>query len=199
VYLEERWATAPVTVELTTSGDVCWFDDVRWRCQAEPRAVFGKEGRLASSSSTHEGTWVNIDNRLGYAVLGVDRFQLHSAPGRPRIWRGDGTMYDTLRLEFFHVALAAQNPAPASFGAGQRISRFAMVSCPNQTKEETAGLAEQMNRVGWQVAEEGALALAVGRYLVYANFSPETKLVPDGRESVSLAAKTSGWVTRRGF
>ena len=108
-------------------------------------------------------------------------------------------MYDTLRLEFVHVAPAAEKPVPASFGAGQWIDRFAMVSCPNQTKEETAALAQRMGRVGWQVAEEGALALAVGRYLVYSNFSAETKLVPDGKESVPLAPKTSGWVTRCGF
>jgi hypothetical protein len=108
-------------------------------------------------------------------------------------------MYDTLRLEFVHVAPTAEKSAPASFDAGECIDRFAVVSCPNQTKEETAALAQRIGRVGWQVAEQGVLALAVGRYLVYSNCSGETKLLPDGKESVPLAPRTSGWAIRRGF
>jgi len=200
VYLEERRAAAPVTVERATSGDVCFFDDVRWRCQAEPRALFAERGRLEPHRrAIHEGGWVNVDNRLGCAVLGADRFRSYAVPGRPGIWRGEGTMYDTLRLEFVHVAPDAEAPGPASFDAGRCLGRFAMVSCPNQPKEETAALAQRMGRAGWRLAEEGALAIALDRYLVYSNSSPETKRVPDGRESVPLAPETCGWVIRPGF
>ena len=108
-------------------------------------------------------------------------------------------MYDTLRLQFVHVSPAAGESALASFDGGQRIDRFAMVSCPNQTKEETAALAQRMARAGWELAEEGALAIVLDGYLVYSNSSSQTKRVPAGQESVSLPPKTSGWVPRPGF
>jgi len=197
VYLEERRAAAKVAVELATSGNVTFFDDSRWVYQAKPRALFGKQGRLGSTAGTlHEGNWVNVDNRLGYAVLGADRFRLSAVPGRPCIWRGDGTMYDTVRLEFVHVGPASGKAAHVSFDASDCVDRFAVVSCPNQTKEETAALADRMGRIGWQRAEDGVLALALDEYLVYCNASSETRSVREGDETVPLAAKTSGWVTR---
>ena len=105
-------------------------------------------------------------------------------------------MYHTCRLEFVHVAPAAGKTVPASFDGGELINRFGMVSCPNQTKEATAALAHRMGRTGWQIADDGVLALMLDRYLVYSNFSSETESVFDGKETTPLAPKTSGWVTR---
>ncbi|MFH1923134.1 MAG: hypothetical protein ABIP48_25000, partial [Planctomycetota bacterium] len=134
--------------------------------------------------------------RLGYAVLGSDRFRLFAVPGRPCIWRGDGTMYHTCRLEFVHAPPAAGETVADSSDDREWVHHFAVVSCPNQTRGETAALAHRMGGAGWHVAEDGALALVLDRYLVYANFSSEAKSVSEGNQSVPLAPKTSGWVTR---
>ena len=198
VYLEERRAKANVAIELATSGNVTVFDDSRWVYQERPRAFFGNQGRVKPEAGTlHQGNWVNIDDRLGYAVLGTNRFRLFAVPGRPCIWRGDGTMYHTCRVEFVHVApAAAGETVPVSFDAGELINRFAVVSCPDQTKEKTAALSRRIGRAGWQVAKDGVLALTLDRYLVYSNFSRQAESVLDGKKTVSLAPKTSGWATR---
>ncbi|NQT15610.1 MAG: hypothetical protein HQ582_22830 [Planctomycetes bacterium] len=198
VYLEERRAAADVAIELATSGDVTFFDDPRWVYQARPRAFFGEQGSLKPDRDRfNEGTWVNVDDRLGYAVVESGRFRLVAAPGRPCIWRGDGTMYNTCRVEFVHVAPPpAGKTALVSFRAGDLINRFGIVSCPNQSRQETAALGRRLGRAGWHVAKDGVLALVLDRYLVYANFSPRAESVLDGREAVTLPAKTTGWVTR---
>ena len=105
-------------------------------------------------------------------------------------------MYHTCRLEFVPLAPAAGKTVPASFDKGERINRFAMVSCPGQTDEETAALARRMAQAGWQTAEDGVLALMLDRHLVYSNFSSQTKSVFDGRQAMRLEPKTSGWVAR---
>jgi hypothetical protein len=197
VYLEQRRAAAHVCLESATSGKITFFDDARWVYQPKPRAFFGKQGSLKpETGALHEGNWINVGDRLGYAVLGPGRFRLFAVPGRPCIYRGDGTMYHTCRLEFVHVAPAAGKTVAPSFDAGEWISRFGMVTAPGQTKEETATLARRMNRAGWQIAEDGVLGLMMDRYLVYSNFSSEAKSVLDGKETIPLAAKTSGWVVR---
>lgn len=198
VYLEERRATADVAIELATSGDVTLFDDTRWVRQTRPRAFFGEQGSLKpEDDALHEGNWVNVDDRLGYAVLDSGRFRLIAAPGRPCIWRGDGTMYDTCRLDFVQVAPPrVGKPASVAFDAGELVNRFAVVSCPSQRREETASLGRRLGAAGWHVAKDGVLALALDRYLVYANFSPRAESVLDGEETVSLPAETTGWLTR---
>ena len=197
VYLEERRAKAEVAIELATSGNVTIFDDPRWVYQERPRAFFGDRGPVEPETGTlHQGNWVNIDDRLGYAVLDTKRFRLFTVPGRPCIWRGKGTMHHTCRVEFVHVApAAAGETVPVLFDAGELINRFAIVTCPNQTKEETAALSHRLLRAGWQVAKDGVLALTLDRYLVYSNFSHRAESVLDGGEAVSLEPETSGWVT----
>ncbi len=198
VYLEERRAKAKVAIELATSGNITFFDDPRWVYQKRARALIGKQGTLTPEISTlQEGNWVNVDDRLAYAVVGSHGFHLFAVPGRPCIWRKDGTMYNTCRLEFVRVARAAGKPTPVSFDAGEGISRFGMLSCLGQTSVETAALAGRMVTAGWQTTEDEVLALMLDRYWVYANFSSETKAAFDGCQTRRLAPKTSGWVARR--
>ncbi len=103
-------------------------------------------------------------------------------------------MYHTCRLEFVLVGPpAAGKTASVSFHAGELINRFAIVSCPNQPKQETASLGRRLGRAGWHVAKDGVLALVLDRYLVYANFSPQAESALDGQEAVSLPAETAGW------
>jgi hypothetical protein len=197
VYLEQRRAARNVKIEVATSGNVTLFDDPRWVYQPTPRAFFGVQGTLKPETGTlDEGNWVNVDDRLGYAVLGSDRFRLFAVPGRPCIWRGDGTMYHTCRMEFAPLAPAAEKTVPAAFDEGDVINRFGMVSCPNQAREETAALARRIGRAGWHVAEDGVLALMLDPYVVYLNCSSQTKSLPDNGQTHVLAPKTSGWVTR---
>ncbi len=197
VYLEERFAASRVTIDLATHGNITFFDDPRWVFQAKPRTFFGEQGSLKPEADTlSNGNWLNIDDRMGYAVLGSNRFRLFAVPGRPCIWRGNGTMYRTCRLEFLGAAPAAAKNTAISFDAGKRISRFALVTCPNQKKEETAALAHGIDTAGWHTAEDGVLALKLEKCLVYSNFSSETKSVFDGKKTMSLAPKTSGWLQR---
>jgi hypothetical protein len=197
VYLEERRALERVTIDQATSGNVTFFDDPRWIYQANPRTFFGEQGNVKPETGTLcEGNWVNVDDRMGYAVLGKNRFRLFAVSGRPCIWRGDGTMYHTSRLEFVQAALGAEKTIPVLSDESEAVNRFGIVSCPNQTKEETAVLARRIDTAGWHIAEDGVLALVLDKYLVYSNFSSEPKSVLDGRKVIPLAPKTSGWVTR---
>jgi hypothetical protein len=198
VYFEERRAEANVAIEAACSGSLTFFDDTRWVYQPHPRVFFGEQGRSEPHPSRrHGGNWINVDNRLGCAVLGADRFRLFAAAGRPNIWRGSGTMYDTCGLEFVCVGEAVGNRAPVAFKAGQLINRFGMVSCPGQKKEATAALARRIVAEGWRAAAEGVLALDLDRYFVYANFSSEPRSLNDGRRKRQLAPGASGWSTRR--
>jgi len=197
VYFEERRAEEKVTIDPATSGNVTFFDDPRWIYQANPRTFFVEQGNLKPETGTlFEGNWVNIDDRSGYVVLGSNGFCLFAMPGRPCIWRGNGTMYHTCRIEFVSAARAATKTAPVLFEGGEQINRFGMVSCPNQTKEETAALARRIDAAGWHMAEDGVLAMMLDKYLVYANFSSKPKSLFNGRETIPLAPETSGWVLR---
>jgi hypothetical protein len=174
VYLEERTAVGKVEISLATSGNVVIFDDPRWVYQSGPRKFFGKLGELSPAATPHEGSWLNVDDRLGYVSLGATRVRLEKRPGRPAIFRGSNTMYDTCRLEFLHVAPEVGLPS-AEFRDGERIGAFVLVSCPNQTAKETAAVAERIDELGWQVNQPGLLAAKVDGYLVYANFSLQTE------------------------
>ncbi len=195
VYLEERHAKENVVVELATSGNITFFDDPRWVYQSKPRTFLAEQGTLEPEAGpVPNGSWINIDDRLGYAVLGSNQFRLFAVPGRPCIWRGNGTMYHTCRLEFVGVAPATTKTTAVSFEAGDRISRFAMVTCPNQEKDETAALARSIDAAGWQIAEDGLAAMMLDKYLIYSNFSSDTKSLLDGKKIMSLPPKTAGWL-----
>lgn len=197
VYLEERRAKEEVVVELATSGNITFFDDPRWVYQAKPRTFSAEQGSLKPKNGMLcKGNWINIDDRLGYAVLDSNQFRLFAVLGRPCIWRGNGTMYHTCRLEFVSVTPTATKATAVSFNAGERISRFAMVTCCSQKKEETAALAGSIDTAGWHIVEGGVLAIVLDKYLVYSNSSSTTKLMSDGNRTVLLAPKTSGWFPR---
>ena len=106
-------------------------------------------------------------------------------------------MYDTCRLRFVHVAdPPAGKTASVSFHAGELVSRFGIVTCPNQSRQETAALGRRLGQTGWHVAKDDVLALVLDRYLVYANFSPRAESVLDGGETVTLPPETAGWAVR---
>ena len=172
IYLEERTALADVAIARAYSGTVTLFDDLRWPLQTEPRRYRGEIGELAPSpSALHTGSWLNIDDRLGYAVLGADGFHLCRVAGKPAIWRGDSTMYDTCRLRFDPVPGARE---AAAYEADERISRFVMVSCPNQTAEQTANLDADIRNRGWLDAGVDGLAVRVPPFTVRADFATGT-------------------------
>lgn len=187
VYLQERRGSPNLALERAASGTVTLFDDTRWVYQDRRRTFFAELGRVTlESNRLNQGNWINVDNRLGYAVLGSSQFRVYRVPGRPCIYRKDGTMYDTCRLEFV-------TPRP---GGEPWTDRFAMLTCPNQTKAKTAALAQQISQTGWQTERQGVLAIALNDLLVYANFSPRGESLVDGGSTVTLPAQTSGWVSR---
>ena len=94
------------------------------------------------------------------------------------------------------MAPGAAKVPDVSFDAGDRISRFAMVTCPNQKKEQTAAVARSIETAGWHIAEDGVLAMMLDKYLVYSNFSSEAKSMFDGNKTMPLAPKASGWLPR---
>ncbi|MFH1918916.1 MAG: hypothetical protein ABIP48_03375, partial [Planctomycetota bacterium] len=60
-------------IESATSGNVTLFDDPRWVYQKSPRKFYGEEGSVKpETGALHQGSWINVDDRLGYAVLGSD-------------------------------------------------------------------------------------------------------------------------------
>ena len=192
VYLEERVALEDVVLARAVSGNIALFDDTRWPFQDGPRAYHGASGRLRpDGTNTMVGNWLNIDDRMGCIVLGSDRFRLYRREGKPCIWRNDGTMYDTCRLEFLP---SESECGPVLFRSGAHISSFGMVSCPNQTRQATAATAATLRETGWLLDAEGALAFEVPRFLVYANFSAENRSAPTGPGRQTLPPNRSGWV-----
>ena len=187
VYLQQRHGPPNVTLEPPTSGNVTLFDDTGWVYQDRPRAFFAQPGRVTpETNKLNQGNWINVDDRLGYAVLGSSQFRLYRIPGQPCIYRKSGTMYDTCRLEFV-------NPQPDD---GPWADSFAVVTCPNQTRTETAALAERIRQSGWHADREGFLTIALENFLVYANFSPQNQSIADGDHQIPIPAKTSGWVKK---
>lgn len=195
VYLEQRQATREVAVALATSGNVAIYDDPQLLYQKGPRVFHGEEGELdASAPRIRQGNWLNVDDRMGYVALTNSLLRLGKQKGRPCIWRGTGTMYDTCRLEFVHVAEDAEGAqGSAKFEAGARIGTFAMVTCPCKTGDETAALAAEIKKHGWHMDQPGALALMLSPYLVYANFSEQNVAVSCGSDLVKIDAKSCGW------
>ena len=191
VYFEERRAADGVTVASATSGNVAFFDDLRWPHQSKARTFYGEGGPLAlDASSSHTGNWVNVDDRMGYVVLGCYRFRLSLQKGRACIRRGSDTMYDTCRLSF-----TAELPDRA-FEPGERLCAFAMASCPNQTAKQTKALAARVQQDGWVLSAARAFALKADPYMIYANFGAEPKRAYCDGEAFELPASSCGWLVR---
>ena len=191
VYVEERRAAEPVTVASATSGNVAFFDDRRWPHQSEARTFYGEGGPLAlDASSSHTGNWVNVDDRMGYVVLGCYRFRLSRQKGRPCIWRGSDTMYDTCRLSFIAEL------SDRAFEPGERLSAFAMVSCPNQSAEQTEALPTRVQHDGWVLNSARAFALRVDPYMIYANFGAAPKRAYCDGDAFELPASSCGWLAQ---
>jgi len=172
VYLERRVAEQDVTILSSESGTVWLYDDLRWPFQKLPRVFRAGAGLLCpASGQAYSGHWLNVDDRMGYVVLGADAFTLTR--------RTDD--YHTWRLAFSQVPAAA---TPQRRAAGQEIGRFALVSCPWQTADETLGLAGAIAARGWEADQDGILAIAVGTHLVRAD-------VAEGRVAVVASGTAS--------
>jgi hypothetical protein len=195
VYLEERRALTDVTISAANSGTIAFFDDVRWPYQAQPREYTGAEGVLnAASAATSKGDWINIDGRMGFAALGTSGMSLTRREGKPCIWRGEDTMYHTCRLQFVP---AMDCELPATFSAGQRVSVFALVSCPNQDAAATEALAAELAQAGWVCDMEGILAFVVGDQLMYFNVTEAMRRVAAAGERIELQPQSAGWMPLR--
>ena len=101
---------------------------------------------------------------MGYAALGLEAFGLVKSTDH----------YHTWRLAFRHPATAAD---PHHFDAGQPISSFALLSCPDQDRRTTQSTAHSLC---WHVERNGILSLVVGPYLISANFGKPSALCPAG-------------------
>ena len=99
-------------------------------------------------------------------------------------------MYDTYRLEFPAVRPDSEN---VKFGAGSLVSSFAMVSGPNQTRDQTQALAMVVEEAGWDLDSADAMAIRLDRHLVYANFAAEARTADADGEAISLPARTALW------
>lgn len=192
VYLERRAAVEDVTIACGTCGDITVCDDTQWVFQDGPRAYFGAPGRLdPEQEGPHCGNWLNIDNRMGCIAMGADQFLLARCKGRPCIWRGDGTMYDICRIGFLPDVFEREE---LSFGSGEQISNFAMVSCPNQTSQETAALASALQENGISIGPDGLFVIELPQFTVWANLSGAPQTLEARTGSVELPPFRSGWL-----
>ena len=99
-------------------------------------------------------------------------------------------MYDTCRLEFPVVRPDSEN---VKFEAGSPISSFAMVSGPNQTRDQTQTLAQVIEEAGWGLDSADAMALRLDGHLVYANFAAEARTADADGETINLPGRTALW------
>lgn len=189
VYLEQRTARADVVLDCVTSGTVVLFDDLRWPSQASRRIIASESGRRpCDRESVARSTWVNVDDRLGWVTLGCSTLRVAPVPGKPGIWRGTDTMYDTCGLGFEESGIGRE------FRTGDMINVFGMVTCPEQTSAETAASAAATAARGWRHSDRGVLALEVAPCVVHANFTDRPQRFVVGGEQVVLAPFTAGWV-----
>jgi len=185
VYIEQRFALQDVELDMAQSGRVSIYDDIRWPHQEKPRRFFGRGGILEPSGKSIEGNWVNVDDRLGYVALGRDSFRMLRV--EPALRKGRAH-YGTVEITFNHLPVGPRGKDKAGhFRATQRISQYALITCPHQSKEQTALLAEALNRRGWPAVEnDGLMAFEVGPYVVCVNFSAvEKKFTVRGRDIVA--------------
>jgi hypothetical protein len=184
VYLEERWAVAPLKLADATCGDLWVYDDLRWPFQRSARQITSPGGPVDMAAASHRGSWLCIDDRLGLVALGAENFSIRSEPGHLCIWRGDGTMYDTLHLAF---GPSLARTARQHYQAGERISRFALVTCPWASAASTGALAERLRKDPLGDAGPGTMALSLDPYVVYANFA-SGEVTWDGLATASSAS-----------
>ena len=179
VYLEERTAVQPVQIGRADSGNVSIYDDTRWPFQSDRRAFRKATGVFAPElESDHEGSWVNVDDRMGFASLGAGAFTSRRIQ--------EETDYDRWRLAFSSGSTGARS-------AGQRIGAFALVTCPGQSATDTAALANALQERGWLLDAPGALVLQVGGHIVHAVFSPCHQQLAAGDRTLELAPQSVGY------
>jgi len=181
VYLELRTAVQAASIASADSGGVYIYDDLRWPFQKRARVWAAAEGVLTpESGQVHAGAWVNVDDRLGYVAVGADGFTLAKST----------ELYHTWRLGFRSSAGTGE---PRTFAPDERISAFALVSCPNWEKSQTAELAADMAGAGWEADDGRVLALVVKPYLVYANFATEGLASLTGKAPLQVEPQAAGW------
>ena len=154
------------------------YDDTRWPFQKQPRVFCSEEGTLNTQPGKKingKGNWLNIDNRMGYAVLGSRAFTM------------------TNSLEYYHtwsLSFVSDEAAdwPLQVPSGERVNCFAMVSCPGQRADDTATTAAALLKNGWRVREDGVLAIHVTPYLVFVNFTATPHAIEMDNRAMQLAA-----------
>ena len=184
VYMEQRKALQELFIVSAESGNVCIYDDTRWPFQKEPRVFCSEEGILNTQPGAKingTGTWLNIDNRMGYAVLGSHGFTM------------------TQSLEYYHTwsvsfVSAASETLPLQIPSGEQINCFAMISCPGQSSDDTACTAAELLKKGWLIQKDRVLAIHVSPYLVYVNFADEPADIEAGNKTVELASRSGGFI-----
>ena len=189
VYLSQRTAVQKVKLGTSANGSVTVIDDSRLPYQGEARQFFIAGGQVEpNAQKTFRTHWVNVDGRMGYAVLGGNALKLNPVKGKPRIRRGTGTMYHTVRLSF------VDHKPGTRFDAGEPMGSFAMVSCPNQDQKATAQLSTAIQKEGWAANQNGFLALRAGNYLVLANFTEKEKSIRVKDRIWGVSPFTASWL-----
>ncbi|MHC4797523.1 MAG: hypothetical protein ACYTF1_12845 [Planctomycetota bacterium] len=192
VYIEQRIALQDIELDISRSGMVSIYDDARWPHQKKSRQFFGPTGVLEPADRTFKGNWVNVDNRLGYAVLGRNSFRMLEVT--PALERGRAH-YHTVEIMFNYLPLGpAGQPAGQKYRATKQISRYALVTSPHQNKEQTAVLAEALNKRGWLADRDGLMALEIGSYVVFANFSAHQEHFIHHGRSITAPSLSAGWL-----
>ena len=177
VYLEQRVAREPISLLTAESGTVRIYDDLRWPFQQQPRVFHASGGTVQpDNAEIYLSQWVNVDDRLGFAVLGLTGLTL----------RKQTDNYHTIELAFVDAGAGA---GALEYGPDDIISNFAMITIPNQTTPETQHLAGTLQ---WQIQLDNVLAVLIDSYLVYANFNDQPSLCPTVNGS-QLPPWTAGW------
>ncbi|MBT7162145.1 MAG: hypothetical protein HN904_05165 [Victivallales bacterium] len=181
VYMEHRVAREAISLVSAESGTVWIYDDLRWPFQKRPRGFFSKGGTLQPVSGRPcQGNWLNLDDRMGYVALGSESFTLTRSTER----------YHTWRLGFAH---AGSGEDPQRYTPGQTISRFVLVSCPNQKVRETERMAADMAGCGYSIGPDETLTLTLSPYVVHASLGEPTAPRPDGSASPHSPQWSAGW------
>jgi len=164
VYLEERLANRALIVAAATCGNVAVYDDTRGPYQYADRTYYAATGVLDPNSETvFPGSWANVDGRLGLIALGASGFRLRLSTDYMRSPYGDQ----------WRLGLLSFVPAgPVQCGQGERLSAFALVTCPHQSAVETGALARTLEE-GWKPEDRSAFCVTVGGWDVYADFQAQ--------------------------
>jgi hypothetical protein len=185
VYLEERLANRPLSIAAATSGNVALYDDTRGPYQENERSYVSGNGPVTPHPDlVHPGNWLNVDDRLGYIALGAAGFTLRLADDYLR--SPFGKQYRLGLLGF----MPQMNEHPRR---GERISVFALATCPHQPSDATRALAEHGSAMAWAQQEDGLLALRIGERVVYADFGVRAQEVTESETDVAAVPGACGW------